>query len=183
MDEKKSELARAYRDAFKARATLALERGPASTLARVADRGARLTAAYSGAPDVGRARAPADDRLAYALAAMECGAFHGLDRVKATATLATAALRARGVACAHALEPGNVGALPRNAPRVRAPENLGARIERAEQAAIDAVTRRSRALDALARLRAAWKNAPSKRERDALRSRYRAACHRMGVKP
>ena len=183
MDEKKRELAQAYRDTFAARAEHGLTVGPACALARIADRGARLTAAYSGAPDVGRARAPADDRMAYALAAMESGAFHGLDRVAATAQLATQALRARGVACAYALEPENTGGLPRNAPRVHAPQNLGERVARAQGDAARAVDARSRALRALDRLRNAYHAAPSRRARDALRSRYRAACHRLGVKP
>lgn len=153
------------------------------TRARIADRGARLTAAYSGAPNVGSVRAPEHEREDYALFALESGAMHGLDRVRATATLATQALRARDIACAYALERDVTGALHATRARVRAPDGILARRERAEHAAIAAVERRSRALDALARLRAAWKAAPSKRERDALRSRYRAACHRMGVRP
>ena len=185
-----------YRAEHAAHACAILSRVPRSEIQAISDRGARMRQAHAAYLGRGTCEAhglthcactargsaePHAATLATAYAALPY--FSREDFRDATAHASAEHARGTGKAYRYALDPACSGALYHPGASVRTPDRTHARRERAEHAAIEASERLTRARAALARLRAAWKGARTRKEREAARSRYRAACHRLGIRP
>jgi len=161
-----------------------VRRVPKAERERIAQRAENLRAAWAcpahGIPACAcGADAPrANGSIAATVAALPF--YLGRDHRPASAARTTRELRATGRALA-CLDPQVTGALVRAPQRVRSDDSR--RVERAQDAACGAAELRRSALDSLDALRAEYRRARGRKARERARSRYRAACHRLGVRP
>lgn len=166
----------------------ALSHVPKTEIARIAARGARLAHAWAcaqhgvAACTCGASAARSVGTVDAAIAALP--EFRGRDHAAASAYKSTQAARATGKALASALDPRCTGALVRAPQRARN-DDATRRVTLAREDAFSRMMLRRRALAACEALGRAWgaaigRGAP-RAERERARSRYRAACHRLGI--
>jgi hypothetical protein len=151
--------------------------GPA-VVHRIAERGARISAGLSGG-DSTRARV-SGEVVGAAIAALPH--FHGLDGRAASAARGTSAVKADGRAVRYADRGEVTGALVKLHQRASDDTRASTAVRAVEDCAAQRSDRRARAERACAKLHGRMLCAHGRQRRE-LRALYRAACHRLGIRP